>query len=171
MPEHINIGLAAILSCIAFYTDLKDKLIYNRHVFPFIMAGMALAAYRKHYYLLVSGLIVFAMYVFIFSARKLFARLASAMGGVGIPESEHPVGGGDVKLSLALALFLGALPVLYGTILAAILLIVCFGLKAWKATGSPMAALYAAAGKLPGPPMAFGAILGPCSVVVSLILK
>lgn len=145
-------------------------MIYNKHVFPFIIIGLVLNIVTRQYYLLLSGLIVFFLYALLFYAKTLITKIAVSLGGIGISQHDDAMGGGDVKLSLALALFLGALPVLYGTVLASILIIIGAGVKAWKATGTPSAVVYIATGKLPAPPMAFGALLGPCSVIFSVII-
>lgn len=159
------------MTCVTFYTDIKEKMIYNRHVFPFILIGLVLDIVTRQYYLLLSGLIVFALYALLFYAKNLITKIAVSLGGIGISQHDDAMGGGDVKLSLALALFLGALPVLYGTVLASVLIVIGAGVKAWKTTGSPSAVAYIATGKLPAPPMAFGALLGPSAVIMYYILK
>ncbi|SFH34155.1 Type IV leader peptidase family protein [Desulfotomaculum arcticum] len=164
-----NLVLAGVLATMASYTDLKDELIYNKHVFPFLLLGVALAVVQQRYDLLLSGGIVFAFYFFIYAAKNTLAKLTVMLGGIPLPGDEEPIGGGDVKLSVALALFIGHIPVLAGTVLASILLLVIHGVKIWRATGSPVSVLYMATAKLPSAkPVAFGYLLGPMCVLVAV---
>lgn len=165
----VNFILAGTLALIAAYTDYKERMIYNKHVFVFIVLAAMSDVIQKRYNLLVSGLIIFAFYLFIYFAGQFISRLAQSIGGIGLPKGETAMGGGDVKLSFALALLLGHVPVLIGTIMAAFMMIIGAGISAWRTTGSPMAIAYTATGKLPGTPMAFGMLLGPCTVVISLL--
>lgn len=166
----INLIFASILAVITAYTDAKKMIIYNKHVYPFMIIGLLLAIIQRRYDLLFSALIVFGVYYAVYAGGKFLSRLNVALGGIALPENETAMGGGDLKLSVALALFIGHMPVLYGTILAAVLMLIFSGVKAWAVTGSPMAIAYVAGGKLPSKPVSFGVLLGPCAVAIAVLL-
>ena len=69
------------------------------------------------------------------------------------------MGGGDVKLATALAVYTGYLPVLLGTALGSLAALLVNGIKLWRGTGSLQSVLYLVTGKI-SQPIAFGPYLG-----------
>ncbi|NSW84637.1 MAG: hypothetical protein HPY90_15730, partial [Syntrophothermus sp.] len=78
----LNTAAAVVLAAITCYTDIRERLIYNRHVFPFIALGAVLAAAGAQHRLLISGLLIFSIYAFFYYSRKLLNRITAALGGV-----------------------------------------------------------------------------------------
>lgn len=166
----VNLGLAGILAGITAFTDLKAMKIYNKHVFPFAAIGVILAIYQGRYDLILSGLMVFGIYLFFYAGGRFLSKILMAVGGVPIPAGQKPMGGGDVKLAATLAFFVGHMPVLYGTIMACFMIILYVGIRAWINTGSIMAFAYTATAKLPSKPAPMGVLLGPCTVLIAMAL-
>ncbi|WP_031516644.1 A24 family peptidase [Desulfofalx alkaliphila] len=165
----VQLGLAATFVGITTYTDAKQMKIYNKHVFPFFLIGFALAVISKNYELLISAVIVFGVFLFIYNGGRVMSKLIASMGGLPLSSGQKPMAGGDVKLATTLALYLGFLPVLYGTILACVFMVVLAGIKAWRTTGNSMAVAFVATGKMPAKPVPIGALMGPCSLVIALL--
>jgi Flp pilus assembly protein protease CpaA len=161
--------LAALLAAITAYTDATKMKIYNKHTYPFIVLGTVLALYKGNYHLILSASIILGVYYLIYAGGHFMAKLFAVTGALPPGKGESPLGGGDLKLAVALALYLGHYPVLYGTLLTSVILFAVAGTRAWATTGSPMAMIYMAAGKLPSKAMPMGLFLGPCTLVVALL--
>lgn len=144
---------------VASYTDIKEGMIYNKHTVPALVIGIILAVIQKRYDLLLSAVIVFSFFYIFFAFPSFVNKLAKAFGAVPVSEGKRAMGGGDVKLATALAVYTGYLPVLYGTALGALAAIIINGIKLWRVTGTPQSVLYLAAGKI-SQPVAFGPYLG-----------
>jgi len=79
------------------------------------------------------------------------------------------MGGGDLKLAVALSLFLGAEPVLLGSIMAAVAMMVWGFASTWYRSGQMRNGFLVAVGKLPGGEVPYGAVLGPASLLVAIL--
>lgn len=150
---------AILLVAVASYTDIKEGKIYNKHTVPVFVIGIMLAVIQKRYDLILGAVIAFGFFYIFFAFPGFVNKLAKAFGSVPVPEGKRAMGGGDVKLATALAVYTGYLPVLYGTALGALAAIVINGFKLWRATGTPQSVFYLAAGKI-SQPVAFGPYLG-----------
>lgn len=72
------------------------------------------------------GLMAYLIYGF----PRLISRIAISFGALPLPEGKSAMAGGDVKLATALAVLVGHIPVLYGTALASLLMILYYGVRA-----------------------------------------
>lgn len=151
MIEYINLLLALPLVLICARTDIKSMTIYNRHTYPAAAVGLIYSLATAQYAHLYGALIVFAMYLLLFILGK------------------GKMGGGDLKLAVALSLFIGYEPVIYGSILAGLVLMGWGFVTTLLRTGFK-AGVLVAAGKLPGGAVPYGAVLGPVTIAVSLFL-
>lgn len=149
---YINLLLAGVLVAVCAWTDIKSMTIYNRHTYPAAVAGIIYCAVTAQYAHLAGALIVFVMYLLLFILGK------------------GKMGGGDLKLAVALSLFIGYEPVIYGSILAAVLMMAWGFARTWYKTGQLTSGVLVAAGKLPGGAMPFGAMMGPGSLIVAFVL-
>jgi Flp pilus assembly protein protease CpaA len=159
----INLLLAAVLVGVAAYTDITKMKIYNKHVGVFFLIGAVSIMVQKQYELLLSAALVLAIYLFFYTGSGILSNIAVNMGLMPLPEGAKPLGGGDVKLAVVLALFLGHLPVLYGTVAGLIMMVIWQGVKRWRYTGSPQGLAEVALGRVHAP-AAFGPFLGACSL-------
>ncbi len=100
----INAVLLVVL-LICFYTDIKEKKIYNKIIFPGLLAGLVLNLLQHGF----SGL-TFSLYGFLLGLGLLF--LPFSLGGLGA---------GDVKLLGLVGIFKGAYFVINTFLLAAVL--------------------------------------------------
>lgn len=133
---------------ICAWTDIRTRTIYNQYTYSAIMVGLILSIANAQYSNLYGALIIMAMYLFFFLSGKM--------------------GGGDLKLAVALSLLLGAEPVLMGSILAAVVMMAWGFASTWYRSGQIRNGLLVAVGKLPGGEVPFGAILGPCSFIIAI---
>ena len=165
----INLALAAALTCIATYTDLTSMKIYNKHVAAFFVLGVLSVGWQGQYSLLISAGLIFILYLFFYAGGRTMSGIAMNLGLSPIPDGKSPMGGGDVKLAVVLALLIGHYPVLYGTLAGVILMVIWQGLKLWRCTGSPKAMADVALGRIHAP-APFGPFLGVCSLGAALIM-
>lgn len=124
--------------------------IYNRHVYPAVIVGLIFCFVTGQYFNIFGAVAVFLIYLLFFALGKM--------------------GGGDLKLATALTLFLGPVPVFYGSALAGAGMALWGGIQAWRATGQFSAAVLTLQGKLPGRSVPFAVLLGPVSVLTSILL-
>ena len=164
----VNLVLAAILTGIATYTDIKSKIIYNKHTVAFFLLGLLSVAWYKQYYLLLSAGIVILLYLFFYAGGSFMSKIAVNLGMIPPPEGSPPLGGGDVKLAVVMALLIGHIPVLLGTVAGALLLVLCQGVKQWRITGSPSGMADVALGRVHAL-VSFGPYLGLCSLAAAII--
>jgi hypothetical protein len=75
-----------------------------------------------------------------------------------------------LKLAVALSLFLGHEPVLCGSILAGVVLMAWGFAHTWYRTGQLKQGVLVAAGKLPGGEVPYGAVLGPVTMLMAVVL-
>jgi len=146
---YVNLSLATILAGICAWSDAKTMIIPNKCTYPFAVIGLILCLATGQYSKLLGSLAISAVY---------FLLMAFSMGG------------GDLKLATALALFIGAEPVLYGTLLAAMLMCVYGIVKTLRTTGQISVALGVLVGKVPAGAVPFGALMGPASVICAVAL-
>jgi len=165
----VNLVLAAALTGITTYTDIKSMKIYNKHITVFFLLGLVAVVLQGQYYLLVSAGLMLVLYLFFYAGSKYMSNIAIQFGLMPIPEGKSPMGGGDVKLAVVLALLIGHFPVLYGTLTGVLLLVIWQGIKHWKITGSPKAIIDVALGRIHAP-APFGPFLGVCSLSAALII-
>lgn len=149
MITYINIAFAGVLTVVCTWTDIKSMTIYNRYTYPAAVIGLIYSVATAQYSHLYGALIVFAMYLLLFIMA----------GG--------KLGGGDLKLAVALSLFIGYEPVIYGSILAGIVLIFWGFVTTSLKTGF-RAGVLVAVGKLPGGSLPYGAVLGPASLLAAI---
>lgn len=140
---------AGVLAAVCTWTDIKSMTIYNRFTYPAIAVGLVYSISTAQYDNLYGSLIIFAVYLLFFTSGKM--------------------GGGDLKLAVALSLFLGMQPVIYGSVLSGIALMAWGFAYNWYKTGQIKAGVLVAAGKLPGGEAPYGAILGPASLLVAIL--
>ena len=164
----VNLVIAAALIGITSYTDITAMKIYNKHVGIFFLLGLISAVWLGNYHLLGSAALVFAIYLFFYTGGRVMSNLAVSLGLMPLPDGASPMGGGDVKLAVTLALLLGHYPVLYGTIAGALLLVLWQGVKQWQVCGSPKGIADVALGRIHAP-AAFGPFLGTCSLLAAAI--
>jgi len=145
----LNFLLAAVLVAVCTWTDLKTRTIYNRYTYPAVIIGLILSIATAQHSNLYGSLIILAMYLFFFLTGKM--------------------GGGDLKLAVALSLFLGAEPVLLGSIMAAVAMMVWGFASTWYRSGQMRNGFLVAVGKLPGGEVPYGAVLGPASLLVAIL--
>ena len=163
----VNLALATLLTGIATYTDLQSRKIYNAHVAVFFGLGLLSAVWQKQYFLFSSAGLILALYLFFYAGGAIMSNIAVNFGLMPLPEGQSPLGGGDVKLAVVLALLVGHFPVLYGTLSGVLLLVLWQGLKVWKQTGSARAAVDLALGRIHAP-APFGPFLGVCSLCAAI---
>jgi len=145
----LNFLMAALLVALCAWTDIRTRTIYNRHTYPAIIIGIILCIATDRYSNLYGSLIIMAMYLFFFLTGKM--------------------GGGDLKLAVALSLFLGSEPVLLGSILAALVMMAWGFALTWRKTGQVRNGILVAVGKLPGGEVPYGAMLGPASLLIAVL--
>ncbi len=168
----INFALAGLLVAVTAYTDATRGKIYNRHTLPALGLGLVLAVLQHRQDLILSAVLVFGFYYFIYRFPGLISRMgAKLVGALPLPEGTRPWAGGDVKLAAALAVLIGHMPVLYGTALASLLLLLYHGMKAWVSTGSAMALVLMATGKGGYTSAPFGPFLGPCCLLTAALIR
>ncbi len=145
----LNLVLAGILTAICTYTDIKSMTIYNRHTYPAAVAGLVYVIVTAQWSHLYGSLVILTLYLFFFLSGK--------------------IGGGDLKLAVALSLFLGYEPVLCGSVLAGVVLMVWGFARTWYRTGQLKQGALVAAGRLPGGEAPYGAVLGPASLLITVL--
>jgi len=150
LVSHVNLILAGILITICTYTDIKSMTIYNRHTYPAAVTGLVYSIVTLQWSHLYGSLVILSIYLFFFLSGKM--------------------GGGDLKLAVALSLFLGHEPVLCGSILAGVVLMAWGFAHTWYRTGQLKQGVLVAAGRLPGGEVPYGAVLGPASVMVAVLM-
>jgi len=147
---HANLILAGILTAICSYTDIKSMTIYNRYTYPAAVTGFVYVIVTAQWSHLYGSIVILSIYLFFFLSGKM--------------------GGGDLKLAVALSLFLGHEPVLCGSILAGVVLMAWGFACTWYKTGQLKQGVLVAAGRLPGGEFPYGAVLGPASVTVAVLI-
>ncbi len=152
MIVYINIAFAGALAAVCAWTDIKSMTIYNRHTYPAAAIGILYSIATAQYSHLYGALAVFAMYLFLY----ILAR--------------GKLGGGDLKLAVALSLFLGMEPVICGSILAGLVLMAWGFASAWRSTGQVKAGVMVALGRLPGGAVPYGAVLGPAAILAAVFI-
>ncbi|MCL5057154.1 MAG: A24 family peptidase [Actinobacteria bacterium] len=150
MIPHANLILAGILTVICSYTDIKSMTIYNRYTYPAAVTGFVYVIVTAQWSHLYGSIVILSIYLFFFLSGKM--------------------GGGDLKLAVALSLFLGHEPVLCGSILAGVVLMAWGFACTWYKTGQLKQGVLVAAGRLPGGEFPYGAVLGPASVTVAVLI-
>jgi prepilin signal peptidase PulO-like enzyme (type II secretory pathway) len=111
----LPIILSSIVALVAAYNDAKRMLIPNWLTITTIAAGLIFALWTGSYENLPGALLVFGVMLYFWSRGW--------------------IGGGDAKLAPGLALFLGAIPVLYGIALACAVFALWGAAKAWRNSG------------------------------------
>lgn len=144
-----GIALAAILVAVCTWTDIKDRMIYNIFTYPVAIIGLILNILAGSYSVIFQSIIIFAMYLYFFQSGKM--------------------GAGDLKLAVALSLLLGMQPVLFGSLIAGIMLMAWGFVSTWHRTGQLQAAVLVTTGKIHGGEVPYGAILGPATLGIALI--
>jgi len=132
---------------VCIWTDLKTRTIYNRYTYPAVIIGLIICIATTKYSNIYGSLIIMAMYLFFFLSGRM--------------------GGGDLKLAVALSLFLGSESVMLGSILAAVIMIAWGLVSTWQRTGQVRNGILVAVGKLPGGEVPYGAILGPACLLMA----
>ncbi|MFZ5632129.1 MAG: prepilin peptidase [Bacillota bacterium] len=148
MLIYTNLLLAGVLTAVCTWTDIKSMAIYNRYTYPAILTGLALSLLTGQYTNLYGALVIFAVYLFFFLSGKM--------------------GGGDLKLAVALSLFLGMPAVIMGSLLAGVVMMAWGFASTWHKTGRFRTAVLVMTGKLPGGEVPYGAILGPGSLILAV---
>lgn len=131
------------------WTDVRERLIYNVFTYPAAITGLVLNLLAGTYVNIYQSLVILAMYLYFFLTGKM--------------------GAGDLKLAVALSLLLGMQPVLWGSLLAGIMLMAWGFATTWHRTGQLQAAALVAAGKLPGGEVPYGAVMGPAALGVGFL--
>ncbi len=167
----LNFALAMVLVAVTAYTDATRGKIYNIHTLPIFGVGLVMAIIQGRYDLIVSAVIVFGFYYIIYGFPRLISRIAMSFGALPLPEGKRAMAGGDVKLATALAVLVGHIPVLYGTALASLLMILYYGVRAWEVAGSFTAMALRVTGKRGHTSAAFGPFLGPCTVAMAVLFN
>jgi len=144
---NLNFLLAGVLVAVCIWTDLKTRTIYNRYTYPAVIIGLIICIATTKYSNIYGSLIIMAMYLFFFLSGRM--------------------GGGDLKLAVALSLFLGSESVMLGSILAAVIMIAWGLVSTWQRTGQVRNGILVAVGKLPGGEVPYGAILGPACLLMA----
>lgn len=145
----INLFLAVCLAAACAWTDWKHRMIYNHITYPAVLAGLVSSIATGQYANIRGSLIIFAVYLLFFLTGKM--------------------GGGDLKLAVALSLFLGMEPVILGSILAGVAMMIWGFVYTWSRTRQIQAAVLVMAGRLPGGEVPYGAILGPASLLIAVL--
>ena len=166
----VNFVLAVVLTGIVTYTDIKSMKIYNAHVVLFFGLGLISLLAQRQYSLLISAALILALYLFFYAGGGIMSNIALNFGLMPIPEGQSPIGGGDVKLAAALALLLGHYPVLYGTLVGVLFLVLWSGLRLWKQTGCAQSVVDLALGRAHAAPAPFGPFLGVCSLCAAMLI-
>lgn len=149
MYIYVNLLLAGVLTAICTWTDIKTMTIYNRCTYPAIVTGLTYSIFTAQYANLYGTLVILAIYLFFFLSGKM--------------------GGGDLKLAVALSLFLGMQAVIMGSLIAGMVMMAWGFAATWHKTGQVRMAVLVMAGKLPGGEVPYGAILGPGSLLAAAI--
>ncbi|MCL5058869.1 MAG: A24 family peptidase [Actinobacteria bacterium] len=149
MIPYVNLILAGILTAICTYTDIKSMTIYNRHTYPAAVSGLVYSIATAQWSHLYGSMVILSIYLFFFLSGKM--------------------GGGDLKLAVALSLFLGHEPVLCGSILAGMVLMAWGLAYTWYKTGQLKQGVMVAAGRLPGGEVPYGAVLGPATMLMTVL--
>lgn len=165
----LNFALAMVLAAITAYTDATRGKIYNIHTFPIFGVGLVLAIIQGRQNLIISAVIIFGFYYLIYGFPRLISRVAVSFGALPLPKGKSALAGGDVKLATTFALLVGLQPALYGTLIASILMLMFYGIKVWRATGSAMSFAYLAVGKLNHDPVPYAPFLGPCTLAMAIL--
>lgn len=150
MYYNAGIILAFLLVAVCTWTDVKKRLIYNIFTYPAVLTGITLNILAGSYAIIYGSLIIFAIYLFFVMSGKM--------------------GAGDLKLAVALSLLLGIQPVLLGSLIAGIVLIVWGFATTWYKTGQLQTAVMVVSGKVPGGEVPYGAVLGPATVLVAIMV-
>lgn len=151
LVTYINLIPAGALAAICTWTDIKSMTIYNRYTYPAALIGLIYCIVTAQFAHIYGTALVAAIYLFFFITGKM--------------------GGGDLKLAVALSLFLGVDPVLYGSIMAGFLMMFWGFAMTWHRTGKIRNGLLVAFGKLPGGEVPYGAILGPASFLTAVFIR
>lgn len=141
--------LAGVLVAVCTWTDIRTRSIYNQYTYPVMIIGLIVNIATAQYANLYGSLLILGVYLFFFLCGKM--------------------GGGDLKLAVALSLFIGAEPVLLGSIAAALIMMVWGVASTWHKTGQLRNGLLVATGKLPGGEVPYGAMLGPSSFLIAFL--
>lgn len=145
----LNLLSAGLLVAFCTWTDLRRRMIYNHITYPAALAGLVSSIATGQYANILGSLVIFAVYLLFFLTGKM--------------------GGGDLKLAVALSLFIGMEPVLMGSILAGVVMMIWGFAYTWARTRQIQAAALVATGKLPGGEVPYGAILGPASLLIAVL--
>jgi len=146
----INLLIAGILVVVCTWTDIHKRSIYNHYTYPALILGLIISVITGQYANIWGSLVIFAVYLLFFLTGKM--------------------GGGDLKLAVALSLLLGMEPVIWGSILAGVVMMIWGFAITWVRTRQIQAAALVMAGKLPGGEVPYGAILGPASLLTAALL-
>lgn len=149
MVLELPIILSSFVALVAAYNDAKRMLIPNWLTLTTIAAGLIFALWTGSYENLTGALLVFGVMLYFWSRGW--------------------IGGGDAKLAPGLALFLGALPVLYGIALACAVFALWGAAKAWRNSGRFVTFLMVLLGKLPGGAVPLAVLMGPMAVGFKLL--
>ncbi|KJS75618.1 MAG: hypothetical protein JL56_07285 [Desulfotomaculum sp. BICA1-6] len=140
----LPVAFAMTIALVAAYTDASKMIIPNWLTFSTIITGVILNVWMVRYDYLTGALVVFGVMFFCWISGW--------------------IGGGDMKLAPGLALFLGALPVLYGVALAAAVYALWGALRAWRQSGRFAAFTMVLLGKIPGGAVPLAVLMGPMAV-------
>lgn len=165
---YINLILAIALVAITTYTDVKERKIYNKHVYPAMGLALIFILLQEQYQLLLSAAIVCVFFCFLYYGSNFISKIAIMTGALPLAPGEKAIGGGDVKLPVALSLLVGHMPVLYGTAMAGIIMIGYYGIRTWQACGTIKAFADVALGRV-HMPTAFAPFLGPSIAAIAII--
>ncbi|MFZ5648169.1 MAG: A24 family peptidase [Bacillota bacterium] len=149
MVPNLDLLPAGVLVAACTWTDAKYRMIYNYVTYPAIITGLFLSLFNSRHENIYGSIIIFFFYFLFFLGGKM--------------------GGGDLKLAVALSLLLGMEPVLLGSILAGVVMMFWGFALTWYRTGRAENGLLVAIGKLPGGEMPYGALLGLLSLAVALL--
>lgn len=138
------VAIALAVALVAAYTDARKMIIPNWLTFSTIIAGIIFNAWTGRHDYFAGALVVFGVMFFCWVSGW--------------------IGGGDMKLAPGLALFLGAIPVLYGVALAAAVYALYGAFKAWRKSGRFAAFPMALLGRIPGGAVPLAVLMGPMAV-------
>lgn len=145
----LPIILSSFVALVAAYNDAKSMLIPNWLTLTTIAAGLIFALWTGEYENLTGALLVFVVMLYFWSRGW--------------------IGGGDAKLAPGLALFLGAIPVLFGIALASAVFALWNATKAWRNSGRFVTFLMVLLGKVPGGAVPLAVLMGPMAVGFKLL--
>lgn len=148
----INVVFGSILAAICAWTDIKSRTIYNKHTYTAAIIGLIYCIATKQYSHLYGALIILAMYLFLFISGK------------------GKLGGGDLKLAVALTFFIGYEAIIYGSMLSGVIMMLYGFVSTYCRTGQLQTATYVVLGKVPGGEVPYGAMLGLVSVLIATLL-